>query len=209
MAFMGHIREANPLALPRLLDMVAGQVVIVRPPAEAPPGLRPVGAYGESTVYTNPSALPRAYTVGSARFVATEAAALDAIQAPGFDPRREVVLVGTAEDGLAPEAAGAEGPGAARIVRDEVERIEIEVGPTAPAVLVLADAFAPGWQAFVDGSPRRLWQANHLLRGVLVRPGDERVRFVYEPPGWRLGWAVCGGGWLVAALALAVARSSG
>ena len=56
-----------------------------------------------------------------------------------------------------------------------------------PSILVLADAFAPGWDVTVDGAPRRLWQANHLVRGVMVRPGDRRVEFIYHAPGLRFG----------------------
>jgi hypothetical protein len=207
--FLGYVDGANPLARPRLLDLVATTVVVVTQPTQAVvEGLRPVSTLGSSTIYLNPLALPRAYTVPRARFVASEGAALAAIQATDFDPQREAVLVGSAtgEADRAVAAANEGGLSEVRISSDAAERVELDADVTAPAVLVLADAFAPGWEAFVDGRPRRLWQANHLVRGVVVEPGDRRVTFVYRAPGWRLGWIVFGGGWLVASIVMTLAR---
>ncbi|MGH7287487.1 MAG: hypothetical protein ACREI8_05650, partial [Myxococcota bacterium] len=171
--FTGTVDGANPLARPRLLDLVATSVVVVTHPAEAVlEGLRLVATFRLSAIYANPRALPRAYTVPRARFVASEGAALVAIQAANFDPRREAVLVGSATDETGRAVAAGDGGGlaAARILRDAAERVEVAVDVKATAVLVLADAFAPGWEAVVDGRPRRLWQANHLVRGVVVEP---------------------------------------
>jgi len=83
----------------------------------------------------------------------------------------------------------------------------VTVAPSAPAVLVLADAFAPGWEATVDGVPRRLWQTNYLVRSVVVAPGDHQVDFRYRAPGFRAGVTILIGTWTVVLLSLAVARA--
>ncbi len=208
--FLGNVRGANPLIAPRLLDLTATTVVVVTLPTLKPvlDGLRPVASLGASTVFVNPLALPRAYSVPRARFVDSEQAALAAIRAPDFDSRREAVLVGSPLDSAerALSTGGEGGLAAAHIVRDTVEEVEIDVAPTGPAALVLADAFAPGWEVRVDGRPRRLRQANYLVRGVALEAGDRRVTFVYRPPGWRLGWLVLVAGWLAAAMVIARAR---
>lgn len=206
--FTGHVGEPNPLAQPRLLDLVATRAVVVtsETPGTAPAGLVRAGAVGPAVLYANPSALPRAYLVPAARFVPSAEAALAAVLAPDFDPRREAVLVGSPGEAGGGIVAGAGEFARARITRDGAERVEIGVAATAPAVLVLADAFAPGWEALVDGRPRRLWQANHLVRGVILEPGDRHVAFVYRAPGWRLGWALCAAGWLAAAIVVSSGR---
>jgi len=207
--FLGYVDGANPLARPRLLDLVATSVVVVsQPTPEGVEGLHALDASSSPRVYTNPRALPRAYTVPRARFVASEGAALDALQADDFDARGEVVLVGAPTAEAERTVAGGSGGALARarISRDAVERVEIDVSVAAPAVLVLADAFAPGWEARVDGSPRRIWQANYLVRGVIVEPGDRQVAFVYRAPGWRLSWGIFAAGWLFAAVVMAVDR---
>jgi hypothetical protein len=211
--FLGTVRGENPLRAPRLLDLAATTVVVLTPPhgKAVLEGLRPVRSLGASTVFVNTRALPRAYTVPRARFVASEQAALAAIQAPDFDSHGEAVLVGSPlepeEKALSPDAVGR--LSAARIVRDDVEEVEIEVAPAGPALLVLADAFAPGWDVWVDERPRRLRQANYLVRGVALQPGDRRVTFVYRPPGWCMGWLLLGSGWLTALIVIALGVASG
>ena len=212
MPFLGTVPNPNPLAQPRLLDLVSSTLVVVTGPTEAPmrvEGLRQVGQMGTSTIYTNPSALPRAYTVGRARFVPSDDAALDAIVAADFDPRGEVVLVGEPADA---DRRGGRSGCAERARRRCASCTTAPSGSRSPSsrrcrrCSVLTDAFAPGWEALVDGRPRRLWQANHLVRGVVVQPGDREVAFVYRAPGWRSGWIVFAAGWLAALTVVALAR---
>jgi hypothetical protein len=136
----------------------------------------------------------RAWLVRHARFVATEPEALAALVEPGFDGRTEAVLVGSpdADDTVSTDGAGEE---QARIVVDEPEHVVVELAVEAPRLLVLADAFAPGWTAVVDGAARRVWQANHLVRGVFVRPGDRHVEFSYRAPGFREGMGAAAAAW--------------
>ena len=69
-----------------------------------------------------------------------------------------------------------------------------------PGVLVLADAFYPGWRASVDGQAAAIYPANVLFRGVPVPAGEHTVVFTFEPSGWRLGLAVAGLGILLMAV---------
>ncbi len=73
-------------------------------------------------------------------------------------------------------------------------------------MLVLADAFAPGWEVAVDGRWRRLWQANHFVRAVVLRPGDRQVEFRYHAPGFALGMALFVVTWTVVLTALGMGR---
>lgn len=50
-----------------------------------------------------------------------------------------------------------------------------------PAVLVLAEAFYPGWRVWVDGREKTCLNINYLFQGVELEPGSHRVRFVYRP----------------------------
>jgi len=208
--FTGGFPRAEGIARPALLDLAAVRALVLPagavPPARTPPFTR-VATMAQLAVWANPLALPRAYVVPRARFVADEAAALAAIAAPDADGRREAVLVGAPD---APEAAAvaAAAPAPARPVRPAIdlpERVALDVDAPAPAVLVLADAFAPGWEVTVDGAPRRLWQANHLVRGVILRPGDRRVEFRYRAPGFAAGVAAAGSAWGLFAAGAAVA----
>ena len=69
----------------------------------------------------------------------------------------------------------------ARIVSWRPDRVEVEVDSAQPGVLVLHDAFYPGWVVEVDGQPARLLRANVLFRAVEVSEGRHRVVFRFAP----------------------------
>jgi hypothetical protein len=207
-AMMGP--DARTIARPDLLDLVAVRAIVTPRstlPAGGVPGWRLIESHGDLDLYANDSALPRAYVVGRARFVPTETEALATIVGRDFDGHREVVLVGEPEAGEAALATATATPAvSARIAVDDPEHVVIDVDGARSGVVVLADAAAPGWKATVDGVPRRLWRANHLVRGVAVGPGDRRVELRYRAPGFRLGVALAVATWSVVLLALAIAR---
>jgi uncharacterized membrane protein YfhO len=68
-------------------------------------------------------------------------------------------------------------------------------------LLVVSDAWYPGWTATVDGKPADVERVNYVFRGVRVGPGAHRVEFAYRPLSWRIGWIVS----LLAVLAIAAA----
>lgn len=80
------------------------------------------------------------------------------------------------------------------------ERIVVETNSDAPALLVLRDAFYPGWRATIDGAPAEIHPTDVLFRGVAVPAGKHEVRFAYDPPAWRWGRVLSGAGiavWLL------------
>jgi hypothetical protein len=102
----------------------------------------------------------------------------------------------TAVEGPVP---GAGGSGEVRVARDDPTHVELEVAAVAPAVLVLNDAWAPGWSATVDGTPAPVLRADWLARAVAVPEGRHRVAFRYRTPLLLEGAATAG------ALAMGVA----
>jgi hypothetical protein len=104
-------------------------------------------------------------------------AALTALGRPGFDPAKMAVIEGQLPAPLTP-AVGTEtvtfaayGPSSSTI----------RANLTAPGLLVLADSYYPGWNAYVDGLPQPLYAANVAMRGVYVPAGAHTVEFKYEP----------------------------
>ncbi|MBK9302718.1 MAG: hypothetical protein IPM94_02200 [bacterium] len=181
-------------------------------PPQALPALAELGAdieagpvmAGDSTLYRNLSALPRARLVGEWAPVSGDLAGfLDRLQA-GREPVARRVLLDRAPS-PAPVAVAQALPAVA-YVRDELNEVVLRAAPPAPSVLVLADLWLPGWSVTVDGAPATLLVADHMLRAVALPAGEHEVRFVYRDPALRRGLAltVCG---VVLLLALAVAGS--
>ena len=70
---------------------------------------------------------------------------------------------------------------------------EIVVRPLHTAAggrITVAERFAPGWNVSVDGVGRPLTHKVFGLMSVEVKRGWSRVRFTYEPPGFRFGIAL-------------------
>jgi hypothetical protein len=88
-------------------------------------------------------------------------------------------------------------------------RVSIAFQASAPGLLVLKDAYAPGWQALLDGAPTPVVRVNGMVRGVRVpHAGNHHVVLEYRPDGFRLGTIVSfvclvGGSAILAALAFA------
>jgi hypothetical protein len=103
---------------------------------------------------------------------------------PAFDPSREVLLDGVPEpvEGPAPDASAV-----VRVLQDDPERVRIELEAPGPGYLVLADSFAPGWRARLDGTTAPLRRANGLFRAVAVPAGRHVVEMVYAPKSVYLG----------------------
>src|SRR5262249_8694214 len=162
---------------PELLDAASVRTILmsseVAMPVRSPP-FRALTRERSWTLYENPQALPRAYTIARAHVVSDDAAALDALAT--VDPRDEVVLVARDAPANGPSNSLRE----ARIVVDEPERVVVEATTDRPEIAVLTDPIAPGWTARVNGAPAEIVPANHLGRGVVVPPGDVRVELTYR-----------------------------
>jgi len=113
----------------------------------------------------------------------------------------ELDVIETADPLPGPAAAGT-----ATIERYAPEQVVIHTTSQAPAVLVLVDAFDPGWRATLEsGRELPVRRANLLMRAVVVPAGEHRVTFTYRTPFLEAGaWASAAG----LALSLALVASA-
>ena len=87
----------------------------------------------------------------------------------------------------------------ARVVARTADTVEVEAELPGPGVLVLVEAFDPGWRVAVDGRADRLLRANALFRAVRLDAGRHRVLFAYRPSSATLGLGLAAAGALAAA----------
>jgi hypothetical protein len=141
-----------------------------------------------------PAPLPRTYVAAGERRLPETANGLEAVLDPRFDPRHDVLLA------RALPGAGGTGPaGEARVASRSADTVEVEAVLARPGVLVLVEAFDPGWRVSVDGREAPLLRANVLFRGVRLGAGRHAVRFVYRPWTATLGLLLSSAGALAAA----------
>ena len=70
------------------------------------------------------------------------------------------------------------------------EDVTIRANMACPGMVVLSDAFFPGWKAKVDSRPARIYEVDGALRGVLVPQGTHQIAFHYRPKSVYLGAAL-------------------
>ncbi len=108
---------------------------------------------------------------------------------------RPIVEAGPWGPSLAAELLAEDEPspganGDVRVTREEADRLEFEINAGTPSMLIVRDAFYPGWKAAVDGEPAPVLPANLVQRAIPVPAGAQRVELWYDPASFRLGAAV-------------------
>jgi hypothetical protein len=142
---------------------------------------------GDVKVYERTAALGRAWLAHGAQPVAGADEALRLLADPGFDPRTTVLVAGD----FPTSAPAATLPGeSVQVVAYAAERVVLRADVRSPALLVLADAYFPGWQATVDGAAAPILRANLMFRAVALEPGTHEIIFSYAPAAWRTGAAL-------------------
>jgi uncharacterized membrane protein YfhO len=117
--------------------------------------------------------------------IADDLAQLDRLARPDFDPAATVILGTTA-----PQVAAASAPEVAPTVIYAPNQVQVRASVSAPAILVLSDAYSEDWRASVDGADASLYRVNYALRGVWLPPGEHTVVFSYRPRAFLVGGGV-------------------
>jgi uncharacterized membrane protein YfhO len=78
---------------------------------------------------------------------------------------------------------------------DSYQPNQVRLSLDAPrgGVVVLKDAYFPGWQAAVDGQPADVLRVDGIARGVFIpSAGQHRVTFEYRPASFVRGLELAG-----------------
>lgn len=159
---------------------------------------QPAGEFVGYRIFENPRAGARFFLTGQARVARSLGESAAWLHAADFDPSVAIV---EAPDGVfapLPEAATA---GRVEVLSYAPTHIALATHTAAPELVVATDTWYPGWQAWVDGAPARIYVADVAFRGIRVPAGDHHVEMRFVP---RILW-ISG---LVSALALAAALAA-
>jgi hypothetical protein len=98
------------------------------------------------------------------------------------------------EQGVPPPPLAADkNPGTVQIEPTESNTsVSVTLDGVSKGILVLADAFFPGWTATIDGKETRVLAVDVLYRGVEIPEGAKKVVFKYDPPMVKFGLIVSG-----------------
>jgi hypothetical protein len=180
---------------PRVLGLLGVRYVLLTPKTRGSSrDLRVVYRGRDAKIYANRFAAPRAFVASRTRVAASEEEELAAVAEDTFDPRYAAVVRADEVDTASLPGASS---GSATVVREGNSSVQLQATLAQPGIVVLTDAWAPGWSVEVDGRAAQPLQANVVLRGVAVPAGTHRITWRYRVPGLRAGAALSGLGLLV------------
>jgi hypothetical protein len=147
-------------------------------------------------VYRTKSCGPRVYVTDTVRCVGSSEDALERLLG-GSGRLAPVVEVGGPEvpDEWRSLAAQGSGSGSPELVFTDLvgmferspNHVRLAVSGTRDGAVILADAYYPGWSAWVDGHARHVYPADYLFRAVCRKGGEGEVVFAYAPFSVKLG----------------------
>lgn len=191
-----------------LLDLLRVKYLVASEPIEAlaPRIAFPAGGAGPADlwIYENPGALPRAWVARDWRRSDADGIRT-ALRDGGVDPLATVLFdAGGPGPAAAPPAGNPEVPADAsvEVLAESDERLVFRVRTSSPGLLVIPDAWDPGWTAEVtrggSTSATPVLPAFTCLRTVEIAAGDQTVTLTYRPPGVVIGtWCAAGGALLI------------
>jgi hypothetical protein len=166
-------------------------------------------------LFINEAALPRVYFVQEWTPVEGVEGALELIRDPGFDPTQRAMVdlqargiesLFRADPTVTPPAPVTSVPNTAamsarapvstvpiptrvatKITSASSTSLTVEVSAPRAGLTVVADTFAPGWRATLNGVRVPILRANGLFRGIATPPGQHTITFTYQPTGFYVG----------------------
>ena len=146
--------------------------------AQSPPFVAQTNTTGPFALLEFTGALPRAKLYSKWEVLPETTNALARLAAKEFDPTASVVLA--SKPSVEANPAGGDA-GTVKIDSYSPRRIVLSADAKNPAVLLLNDHFDPNWKATVDGQSVEILKANHLMRGIALKPGAHKVEFRLSP----------------------------
>jgi hypothetical protein len=100
-----------------------------------------------------------------------------------FDPRELAWIEAEDVEALAPYTYGqpSRSTETVEVAYPHGARVEMSARLDFPGIVVLADAYYPGWKLTIDGKPAPVRRVNRMMRGAAVEAGVHKLVYTYEP----------------------------
>jgi hypothetical protein len=137
------------------------------------------------TLRERPGFLQRAFLVFQTHTVHSEEELSAFLRSSQFDPRRVAVLEEEPHVQLRNNVDSSRWR--ADITEYHHNAITIHVETEQPGMLVVSEAWFPGWNAYLNGIQSPVYRTDFSLRGVFVSAGTTTVELRYEPASFARG----------------------
>lgn len=184
----------NPYRL-RIMDITGVKYVLDRPenPKDnttfASPRFIPITTLKNNyIVYENTFVYPRTFLVSDYATYSSIESFEKQFFAKEFDPRTTILLPDGTPSLPITQATYAK----ATILSYTPNKIVINTDSDAAQLLFLSDAYAPGWNATIDGKKTNIYPANYAFRSLAIPAGVHRIEMVYTPNSIIIGAILSG-----------------
>lgn len=178
-------RGCSRLDDPRFRLLGVTHLYAIAPLADAPTDW-PHSDCGRGRLYRIPRALPRAFLAGRLRMYANWDQVARHIASHDIDPE-DPVAVADLGTNFRFKGRSLSAEDRVDIVTDDPDRVVVRANLAGPGMLVLSDAYFPGWEVTDNGTP---WYAIPVfggLRGVALGAGRHQIEFSYRPRSFLYG----------------------
>ena len=130
-------------------------------------------------LYRNDHSLPRARFVPAFNVLPDEKAVVAYLNHPDFDPSQMAL------SSEKPERLYFSTDAIVSITNYTPNQIDLTAVCQDSAFMVLSEAYYPvGWRATIAGEPTHIYQVNHVLRGIVIPPGEHEICFQFAPKSY-------------------------
>ncbi len=172
------IQHDSFLAAANVRYIISGVDISVNPQNQTPTGFEKVFVGRNAAVFRVARALPRVYLVPQIRLASGAKEAMALMQQDSWNPQQLAIVEARGVSPLPPsELSGT----ATLDSHTDPDRVEVTTETNRRALLVLADNYAEGWKATVDGLSVPILRSNYTFRGVMVDAGRHHVVFEFHP----------------------------
>lgn len=135
-------------------------------------------------IFEDANAFPRAFAMNEIKLVKTPGDAFEEMLKPNFQIRKVAVVEGMGSE-MPKSLMDSDNKSTFRelgIAEITALTVRINVNSEQDEIIVLSDAYYPGWVVKVDGKPSNILRVAGSLRGVIVPSGVKEIIFTYKPP---------------------------
>jgi hypothetical protein len=140
------------------------------------PNLHLAAQSGGYKIYQNTAVLERFFFVKRMTAVDNLAQAAAIVQSPDFRPSEDAIVEAPGERFETPTSESS-----VRVLSYAPSFLRLRTVASAPAFLVAAESYYPGWEASIDGTPVRIYPTDAAFRGVIIPAGKHTVDFRFVP----------------------------
>ncbi|OGH14282.1 MAG: hypothetical protein A2687_01500 [Candidatus Levybacteria bacterium RIFCSPHIGHO2_01_FULL_38_26] len=131
---------------------------------------------GETRVYENKNAMPRAFFVEQVEFTDDRNSVIRRMFEENFDPAKTAIVEDSSGAAVTISPLGC-AKCKVKIVNYEENRITIDTESDKDGFLVLVDNYYSSWRAKIDGVETKIFRTNYNFRGIVVPSGKRIVEF--------------------------------